>query len=134
MKTLLAILILAAGCQAASAQVKAQEIKHGCDAYVAAKNNGSKYDTADHLKIGVGCFAYVRGALDEMEGELTWGDDNHTKLVAGNWQDGVTADQMIMVLVKYANENPAVLNKPASAILRQSAEAAGLYIYSSVTK
>lgn len=69
-----------------------------------------------------------------MAGELTWADEsNHTKLVIGNWQDGVSTDQLIRVFVKYVNDNPdnpAELNKLANAVIRRSAEASELYSYS----
>jgi hypothetical protein len=127
-----ASLVVAAECQAAT-NPSAQQLKNGCETYIAAKAAG-KYDTADHLKQGEGCFTYIKGIVDEMEGELAWGDDNHTKLVTGGWPDGgIATDQALRVFVKYANDNPVTLNKPATTILRQSVEAAGLYTYTPVT-
>ncbi len=130
MKTILAILVLAAGCQAAAADgpKSAQAQKDQCDANLSHKTD------AQNLRDGDRCFAYLRGVQEEMDGELTWADDRaHTKLVVGNWQDGVTTDQLVLVFVKYVNENPAELNKPAAAVFRRSAEAAGLYLYTPVT-
>jgi hypothetical protein len=116
----------------AATNPSAEQVKKGCETYIAAKSTG-KCDTADHLKQGEGCFTYIKGVVDEMEGELAWGDDSHTKLVMGNWSGGgIATDQALRVFVKYANDNPITLNKPATAVLRQSMEAAGLYVYSPV--
>jgi Rap1a immunity proteins len=134
MKTLLAILILAAGCQAASAQVGSQPMKEHCAVYIAIHDNGNKADNAEQMKLSQACLGYVLGLKDEMEGELAWGDgEPHKTLTVGNWQDRVTPDQAIRVFVKYANDNPALLNKPATMVFRQSMEAAGLYTYTPVT-
>ncbi len=124
MKIILAILIVAAGWQAVAADgpKSAQQQKNQCE-------NGSGKNTRSN----VGCFAYMRGVQEEMEGELAWGDDAHTKLTVGNWQNGVTTEQLISVFVKYADANPAELNKPATAVFRRSVEAAKLYVYTPVT-
>lgn len=129
MKTILAIIVLAVGWQAAAADgpKSAQAQKTQCDANLSHKTD------VQNLRDGDRCFAYIRGLQEEMDGELAWGDDNHTKLTVGSWQDGVSTDQLVLVFVKYVNENPAELNKPANAVFRRSSEAAGLYIYTPVT-
>jgi len=68
-----------------------------------------------------------------MNAELNWANDAHKGLVVGHWQDGVTTGQTINVFMKFVNDNPATLNKPAIATFRQSVEAARLYAYSPVT-
>ena len=48
---------------------------------------------------------------------LAWGDgEPHKTLTVGNWQDRVTPDQAIRVFVKYANDNPALLNRTYAQI------------------
>lgn len=100
--------------------------KQQCDLYVAPTHD-QKTDAQGNY-----CYAYIRGVKDAMDGDLAWADDTHKKIVIGNWADGVTADQLIRVFVKFVNENPEALNKPASITVRQSAEAAQLYSYATV--
>jgi hypothetical protein len=78
------------------------------------------------------CEAYTRGVKDEMDGELQWMDAAHKTVVIGKWQDGVTVDQLIRVFMGFIDKNPAQLNKPARDVIRQSAEAANIYLYSPV--
>jgi hypothetical protein len=95
--------------------------KSQCDALI------SKRQDVNGLRDGDRGYAYVRALIDEMDGELTWADSSaHTMLVKGTWQDGVTTDQLILVFVKYVNDNPAELNKPAREVFRRCAEGAGL--------
>jgi len=84
------------------------------------------------LRDGDRCEAYVRALKEEMDGELAWSDNAHTMLVQGTWQDGVTVDQLVLVFVKYVNDSPAELNKPARDVFHRSAENAGLYTYAQV--
>jgi Rap1a immunity proteins len=126
-----ASLFLAAECQAAS-NPSAQQVTTGCAAFIAGKTNG-KYDTVAHLQQGESCQAYIKGVIDEMHGELAWGDDAHTKLVVGDWPNGIGTEQAVRVFVKYANDNPITLNQSATAVFRQSMEAAELYTYAAVT-
>lgn len=100
MKKILATLVLAVACQFAAAQAAApaQTAKKACDVWISATNNGNYGGNIDRLKAGEACATYIRGVKDEMEGELAWGDDSHTKLIVGNWEDGVTTEQAIRVL------------------------------------
>jgi len=75
------------------------------------------------------CYAYVRGVKDALDGAPAWLDETHKHIVMGTWQDGVTADQAIRVFEQFANDNPALLNKSAVQVIRQSAEQAGIYTY-----
>jgi hypothetical protein len=134
LKTYLAIAVLFGACQFASAAEtlrRTDTLKNSCDLYLAATDVSGKHNfanTKDALD-GMNCIAYLGGLEDEMEGELAWPDDTHKKLVAGTWQDGITAYQIVRVFVDYVEKNPASLNKGAPATFRQSAEAAGLYSY-----
>jgi len=78
------------------------------------------------------CLAFVNGMSNEMIGELSWLDDTHKRVVIGNFEDGVTVKQEILVFLDYVNQNPALLNKPATVVFRQSMEAAKLYNYATV--
>jgi hypothetical protein len=111
--------------QVASAQMKTETVKAMCDAQIAAMSASKPVDR--------GCGNFMQGVKDEMDGELSWADDAHRALAVGNWQDGVSLGQIIKVFMKYVNDNPATLNKPAIAVLRQSVEAVGLYTYTPVT-
>jgi hypothetical protein len=124
----LALVMLFALCQLAAAapsyppgeQPKtAAQQKQQCEAYLADQ----KTPAADI------CFAYARGMKDALDGALAWLDDTHKRFVIGTWADGVTVDQLVRVFVKFANDNPQLLNQPAPTVFRQSAEAANLYSY-----
>lgn len=76
------------------------------------------------------CGAFINGVSNEMIGELSWLDDTHKKVLVGNFEDGVTLKQEILVFLDYVNQNPAALmNKPATMIFRQAMEHADLYKY-----
>ncbi len=128
MKTILAILVLTAGWQAVAADGPKSAVaqRDQCNAWLDQRKDVNGLRDADR------CYAYMRGVQEEMAGELAWADEGaHTRLVVGNWQDGVSTDQLTRVFVKYVNDNPAELNKPANAVIRRSAEASELYTYSS---
>ena len=87
-----------------------------------------KQQCADKAKRDL-CFAYARGIKDMMDGDLAWDGNEHKNILIGSWTDGATVDQIILAFLKFANENPAMMNQSAAAIFRQSAEAAHLYTY-----
>ncbi|MGB8583157.1 MAG: Rap1a/Tai family immunity protein [Candidatus Sulfotelmatobacter sp.] len=128
MKTILALLmVIVAACCFASAQgdttipKTAAYHKQQCEAYIGQQRSS----TADI------CIAYTRGMKDSMDGDLAWMDDTHKRVVVGTWADGVTVDQLIRVFVKFANDNPAMLNQSAVSVFRRSVEATNLYTYAS---
>jgi hypothetical protein len=75
------------------------------------------------------CYAYARGVKDAMDGTPAWLDETHKHIAIGSWQEGVTVDQIIRVFEQFASDNPALLNKTAVQVIRQSAEQANLYTY-----
>jgi|ERR1700733_6473132 len=107
--------------QAAPIQMKTETVKTMCDVQIAAMAAAKAVDR--------GCGNFIQGVKEEMGGELSWADDTHKALALGNWQEGVSLGQTIKVFMKYVNDNPATLNKPAVVTFRQSVEAAGLYTY-----
>jgi hypothetical protein len=115
-----------------------EKIKGFCDVWIDAQNDPptvkdwspEEIKNATHrTDFANRCQAYIHGASDEMIGKLAWLDDTHKRVVVGNWEDGVTIKQQILIFVDYVNQNPAALNKPANQTLRQSVEAAKLYTY-----
>jgi hypothetical protein len=135
---LLAITGFASG--AMTEKTTTEKIKTFCDTWVEVQNNPPKITAltteevrrvAHQLEFSQRCQSFIVGVSNEMIGELTWLDDTHRKVVVGNWDDGVTPKQEILVFVEFVNQNPALLNKPATSVFRQSVEAAGLYLYTS---
>jgi hypothetical protein len=127
MKSILLLSALMLACHLSFAEdgIKtAAQQKQQCEFYVSSQ----KVPQADI------CFAYARGLKDAMDGDLSWLDDAHRNIGVGSWAEGVTVDQLVRVFVKFANENPALLNQSAFNVFRQSAEIAGLYTFSSPGK
>jgi hypothetical protein len=139
MKTHLVMLILLASSHFAGAaaidRISTDKLKTNCDIWIAAQNpdNRETDETVRYKKTisAIMCAGYINGLSNEMIGELSWLDDTHKRVVIGNWQDGVTVKQEILIFVDYVNQNPATLNKPAVTVLRKSVEAAGIYTYES---
>lgn len=136
MKTILALLLLLAATRFAVGAMTAirstQTIKDDCDVWVADQGqlpemtNETRVQKAAH---GTACAAYINGISNEMIGEITWRDSTHRGFIIGNFEDNVTLKQEILVFVDFVNQNPALLNKPATLVFRQSMEAANLYTY-----
>jgi hypothetical protein len=128
---LLATLLLLApmlGAQDSGPKTAGQQ-KQQCTLQIAYFDHTAGQPTPDGLRQADRCEAYARGIKDAMDGELVWLDDTHKRVSVGTWADGVTTDQVIRVFQKFAVENPALLNKPAVQVIRQSAEQAGIYTY-----
>src|ERR1700677_671478 len=115
-----------------------EKIKGLCDVWINAQDNPPKLAamTPDAVKDLVHqatymdrCQAFINGVSNEMIGELSWLDDTHKRVLVGNWEDGVTVKQEIMIFLDYVSQNPALMNKPAVATFRKSVEAAGIYTY-----
>lgn len=97
-----------------------------CDAYVAGvTSDGEETHYADQTEAvkGFVCLSYVRGIVDESEGE-SWSLDS--KDVLGRWESD-RINQVIRVFLKFVADNPEMLNKPAHAVVLASAIKAGLY-------
>jgi hypothetical protein len=110
------------------------KVKESCTVWAAVQIPENRGDTEEERFKNViyanACASYISGLSTEMSGELSWLDETHKKVVVGNWEDGVTTKQQILIFLDYANQNPATLNKPANSTFRKSVEAAGIYIYS----
>jgi len=96
-----------------------------CDVAVRFEPGEIPHMTIAQLAADTTCMAYIKGFLDESQGEILPATDTG-KFKMGEWQD-VDAMQLAKVFVKYVNENPARLNKPATGSLMWSAFSAGLY-------
>jgi hypothetical protein len=131
MKTTILLLVLTAlGAAQDSGPKTAATQKQQCAfAVTYADHAAGGQPTVDGLRQADRCEAFARGVKDALDGDLTWLDDAHKKMAVGTWADGVTTDQIVRVFVKFANDNPALLNKPAVQVIRQSAEQAGIYNY-----
>jgi hypothetical protein len=136
LKTYLAIAVLLGASQlanaAATGQTPTERIKGYCDNWIAAEETPPH--AIEAIRFTDRCQAFINGVSNEMIGELSWLDDVHKRVVVGNWEDGVTVKQEILIFVDYVNQNPAALNKPATQTLRKSVEAAGIYSYAPVEK
>jgi hypothetical protein len=142
MKTIITALLLLAGAHSAlgamTEKTSAEKLKTLCDVWVANPDGPPKLreltkdaiDTAFRTQAYMDrCQAFINGMSNEMIGELTWRDDTHKAVIIGNWEDGVTVKQEILIFVDFVNQNPALLNKPANVVFRQSVEAANIYTY-----
>jgi hypothetical protein len=118
-------------------KVPTQKIKAACDVWsdsqdgfhITESTKEAINDGIHKIEARVYCVAFINGMSNEMIGELSWLDDTHKRVVIGNFEDGVTVKQEILVFLDYVNANPALLNKPATVVFRQSMEAAKLYNY-----
>lgn len=99
-----------------------------CNAYLAPVDRGQPGWQMRVLSRNL-CMSYTRGVKDEMDGEIQWVDSAHKKVVVGNWQAGVTVDQLVRVFMDYVAKNPSELDKPARDVIRESAEGANIYKY-----
>jgi hypothetical protein len=119
-------------------KMPAEKLKSLCDVWV--DTQGAPIRAADltpeavneasrKLEASDRCQAFINGMSNEMIGELSWLDETHKHIAVGNWDDGVTVKQEILIFTDYVNQNPAMLNKPATTVFRKSVEAAGIYLY-----
>jgi len=125
---------------AASGKVSTEVLKTACDTWVNWQDEVPVANQLTQEEINrvsrqreyiERCKGLTTGISNEMIGELSWLDDTHKKVVIGNWENGVTMKQIILVFVDYVSQNPATLNKPANEIIRRAAENVGLYTYAS---
>jgi hypothetical protein len=142
MRTMSLILLLAATQLAHAAmtdKVTTEKIKTMCDIWVQTQDDPPRIHTltaeevnsvAHKIEFIDRCQAFINGISNAMIDAPAWLDDLHKRVVVGNWEDGVTVKQEILIFVDYVNQNPAALNKPVTDTFRKSMEAAGIYTYS----
>jgi hypothetical protein len=119
-------------------KVPTERIKGFCDIWIDTQDNPPKLAEltpeavqalCEKLRKADRCQAFINGVSNEMMGTPAWLDEAHKRIGVGNWEEGVTTKQEILVFVDYVNQHPASLNKPANQTLRLSAEDAGIYTY-----
>ena len=126
----IALLFLLCSCTA-FANITTETLVADCKDYVKAQDNGkTTYDSSTQAQAASRCIGYVKGFMDESQGEAFARSGSNIVLV-GTWQN-ITADQEIRVFVKYVVANPESLNKDAVFTLRESADSAGLYKYHNI--
>jgi CTP:molybdopterin cytidylyltransferase MocA len=125
MKTLLIVVLLTLTCGVASATpYSTAALKTDCDFYVTAGVDSGIAATF--------CAGYVLAFTQMEEGYTVQTTDG--PVYQYSWADGVTADQVIRVFVKYVNDHPELLNKSAIETLLRATGDTGLRTGASLAK
>jgi len=127
MKSLLVgCLCIIAWSSALATSYSTAKLKTNCDAYVIADAGGA----LNPDEIGF-CIGYVIAFTETAQGTTV--QDTGT-ISEFHWADGVSADQVIRVFLKYVNNHPEVLNKGAITSLILATGEVGLWTSTPVAK
>jgi hypothetical protein len=111
------------------------QIKPWCDAYLAL-------ESAPHvspIQAGDGgmCEGYIVGLMEQVSLspvlDITEGADGvsvpNGKFLLGTWGEAVTAEQVTRVFIKFVNDQPQWLDKPAYLTIEKACMDSGLIAY-----
>jgi hypothetical protein len=119
MKSLLIVfLCIVASGSALAAPISTTALKADCDAYV-------RFDQSQQPTFGASyCMGYVLAFTEAAAGDMGRNPDG--TFFECNWADGVSADQVTRVFIKYVNDHPESLNKRALETLWRATAESGL--------